>query len=127
MGFMGDLAKQILLRVVKPEMEQIAKDVKEAVAQTHKAASKAEAAVTMVKELRRQMSAAMAIDVGLREAGKVIILTRINGQDRVKIVDTKPQMTLAEYRQLVESLESEYGAKATWVDGPPGAEVMIRG
>lgn len=127
MGFFGNLARQILVQVVKPELERIAVDIKEAVTKATKAEHKADAAMVMVRELRRQMSAALALDVGLKEAGKVIIMSRVNGQDRVKIVDTKPQMTLAEYRQLVESLESEYGAKTVWVDGPRGSDVVIKG
>lgn len=127
MGFFGKLAREILVRVVKPELERIGADIKAAVTQAGKADAMAKAAMAQVRELRRQMSAALALDVGLKEAGKVIIMSRVNGQDRVKIIDTKPQMTLAEYRQLVESLEAEFGAKAVWVDGPRGAEVLIKG
>ena len=127
MSFFGNLARQILVQVVKPELDRIAEDLKGAMAKADKATSTAQASLAMVRELRRQMSAALAIDVGLKEAGKVIILSRVNGQDRVKIIDTKPTMTLQEYRTLVESLEAEYGVKANWVDGPPGTVVAIRG
>ena len=127
MGFFGTLARQILVQVVKPELERIGADIKAAVAQAAKAQATAQASLAQVRELRRQMSAALAIDIGLKESGKVIILSRINGQDRVKILDTKPTMTLAEYRGLVESLEAEYGVKANWVDGPASSVVAIRG
>jgi len=127
MGFFGTLARQILVQVVKPELERIATDIKDALAKAGKAEASAQAATAMVRELRKQMSAALAIDVTLKETGKVIVMTRIGGQDRVKIIDTKPAMTVREYRQLVESLEAEYGAKTVWVDGPPGSDVVIKG
>ena len=127
MSFLSSLARQILVQVVKPELERIAADIKAAGVEAHKAHTTAQASLVQVRELKRQMSAALAIDIGIKEAGKVIILTRINGQDRVKIVDTKPQMTIPEYKRLVESLEKEYGATATWVDGPQAAVEYIRG
>ena len=127
MGFFGTLAREILVQVVKPELERIAVDIKDAVAQAAKAQATAQASLAQVRELRRQMSAALAIDIGLKESGKVIILSRVNGQDRVKILDTKPAMTLSEYRGLVESLEAEYGVKANWVDGLEASVVAIRG
>jgi hypothetical protein len=127
MGFFGTLARQILVQVVKPELERIATDIKDALTKAGKAEASAQAATAMVRELRKQMSAALAIDVTLKETGKVIVMTRIGGQDRVKIIDTKPAMTVREYRQLVESLEAEYGAKTVWVDGPPGSDVVIKG
>ena len=126
MGLFVTLAGNILRQVVKPELEQIAKDLKGALDKATKAMAKADAAVVMVKELRKQMSAVMAIDVGLKEAGKVIILSRVQGQDRVKIIDVKPQMTIQEYRQLVESLQAEYGAQPVWVDAPTGTDVVIK-
>ena len=127
MGFFGTLARQILVQVVKPELERIATDIKDALTKAGKAEASAQAATAMVRELRKQMSAALAIDVTLKETGKVIIMTRIGGQDRVRIIDTKPMMTVREYRQLVESLEAQYGAKTVWVDGPPGSDVVIKG
>jgi len=127
MGFFGTLARQILVQVVKPELERIGADIKAAVTQGEKAATLAQAALAQVRDLKRQMSACLAIDIGLKESGKVIILTRINGQDRVKIVDTKRDMTIPEYRGLIESLEREYGARTTWIDGPPGAAEILRG
>lgn len=127
MGFFGTLARQILVQVVKPELERIATDIKDALTKAGKAEASAQAATAMVRELRKQMSAALAIDVTLKETGKVIVMTRIGGQDRVKIIDTKPAMTVREYRQLVESLEAEYGAKTVWVDGPQGSDVVIKG
>jgi hypothetical protein len=127
MGFFGNLARQILVQVVKPELERIGTDIKAAVDQAAKAHAVAQASLAQVRELRRQMSAALAIDIGLKESGKIIIMTRINGQDRVKILDTKRDMTIPEYRGLVESLEMEYGAKTTWIDGPPNAAELLRG
>jgi hypothetical protein len=127
MSFFGTLARQILVQVVKPELERIAADIKAAGVEAHKAHTVSQASLSQVRELKRQMSAALAIDIGIKESGKVIILTRINGQDRVKIVDTKPQMTITEYKRLVESLEREFGAQATWVDGPSGAREILTG
>jgi hypothetical protein len=127
MSFLSNLARQILVQVVKPELERIAADIKAAGVEAHKAHNTAQASLSQVRDLKRQMSAALAIDIGIKEFGKVIILTRINGQDRVKIVDTKPQMTIPEYKRLVESLEREYGATTTWIDGPPGAREILTG
>jgi hypothetical protein len=127
MGFIGKLARQILVQVVRPELERIAVDIKHAVTQAEKAATLAQAALVQVRDLKRQMSAALAVDVSLRDTGKVILLTRINGQDRVKILDVAPNMTIVEYRNFIEGVAEKYGARPVWIDGPPGAAEILKG
>ena len=122
MGFFANLARQIIEEATKPE--QAGSNDKSVIARVSKAEATAQAALSMVRELRKQMSAALAIDYSLKSTGKIIIMTRVNGRDHVRILDTKPDMAFAEYRDLVESLQKEYGASLIWVDGPPGSEVL---
>ena len=119
MGFWGNLTRKLIVKVVKPELVKLTKDIGEAL-------MKSNAAVNEVRDLKRQLTSLQAIDAGFRESGKVILLTRINGQDRVKIFDTKKDMTLAEYQRLSEQLSFEYGAKPTHVDGPMGTDLYIK-
>lgn len=131
MGFWRTLAGNIVRGVVKPELESFTKDimakVTDAVGMAHKAVQAAEAAVAEVRALRAQMSALMALDVGFKGAGKVILLTRIGDQDRIKIIDIKPQLTALEYKALVDKLKLEFGVgDPVWVDKPAGMnDVMV--
>lgn len=123
MGFWKTLAGSIVRDVVKPELEAIAKDFMVRIDAVGKSADvacfKAQAAVDEVKTLRKQMAALMALDVSFKEAGKVILLTRIGDQDRVKILDVKPEMTALEYKTLVERLKVDFGVgDPVWVDKP---------
>jgi len=127
MRFWFSLAGGLLRQVVKPELDAIAKNVGDAIRQATQAYEHAGAAISAVKELRQQMSACIAIDVGFKEGGKVILLSRVQGQDRVRIVNVKPELTLLEYKRLIDTLERDYGARPTWIDGPPGIpEILAR-
>lgn len=87
----------------------------------------AELAVGEVKALRKQLSAVMAIDVDLHEGGKVVLLSRVNGQDRCKIIPIERDLTAEQYRDFVKGVEATYGARARWADTPqgwPGAYVL---
>ena len=78
----------------------------------------AQSALAEVKRLRSQMSALQAIDVDLHHYGKAVIITRVEGGDRVKIVDIAPDMTLEQYRALVQDIVERFGARVSHVDGP---------
>ncbi len=72
--------------------------------------------------LRDQLTALQAIDVGLyRDAGKVIIIARVGGQDVVKVIDVQPRMEMTKYRDLVRHVEALYGVRPRWVDAGSGA------
>lgn len=132
MGFWKTLAGSIVRDVVKPELEAIAKDFMVRIDAVGKSADvacfKAQAAVDEVKTLRKQMAALMALDVSFKEAGKVILLTRIGDQDRVKILDVKPEMTALEYKTLVERLKVDFGVgDPVWVDKPAHMDDVLVG
>lgn len=87
----------------------------------HEVAGRLEIVSAAVRKLREQLSACQALDVGLHgDGGKAIVMTRVNGQDRVKIVDIAPNVTLEQYRQIVEGLQATYGAPPRWIDKPAG-------
>lgn len=67
-----------------------------------------------------KLQAIQAIDFGFKEDGKIIIVARVGGHDHVKVVDVPRNWTLPEYRHLVERLEQEYGARASFYDMPIG-------
>jgi len=132
MVFWKTLASGIIRDVVRPEVEALTVSLvgklADAVLQVDKAIQRADAAVAEVQALRKQMSALMALDVGFKDAGKVILLTRIGDQDRVKIIDVKPSLTPLEYKALVDRLQAEYGVVApTWVDKPVGMDDVLVG
>lgn len=122
MGFWRNLSKKIVDRVIKPELDSIRKDLGSKVAE---AVSKANAAVREVRELRAQLTALQAMDIGFHERGKVIVLASINGKDRVKIIETKMEMSPLEYKQLAETIKRDYGAQPRFVDAPVGGDIRI--
>jgi hypothetical protein len=132
MGFLRALAGSLVRDVVAPELEALGRDlgakVLEAATVAKRALQSAEAAVAEVRLLRQQMAAAMALDVSFKEAGKVIILTRIGDQDRVKFLDIKPEMTALEYKALVERLKEDFGVgDPVWIDKPMGVDDVFIG
>ena len=78
----------------------------------------AQLAFDEVKRLKSQLSALQAIDLDLHHYGHVVIITRVEGSDRVKIIDVVPELTLEQYRLLVRDVEDRYGARLSHVDGP---------
>jgi len=78
----------------------------------------AQSAFDEVKRLRGQLSALQALDVDLHHYGHAVIITRVGGADRVKIVDIASDLTVAQYRDLITGLERDFGARLSHVDGP---------
>jgi hypothetical protein len=111
MSFWTNLARNLVRDVVAPELETLLGKVCDATALAQKAVAAADAAVGEVKSLRKQLATLMAIEPGFGAMGKAVILARVGDQDRVKILDIKPELTLAEYKALVEQLKAEYGVK----------------
>jgi hypothetical protein len=72
------------------------------------------------EQLRGQLAAWQAIDVGAKDSGKFILCVRVRGKDLVQVIDVQPEMSIDEYRRLKEELESRYGARARWIDTPLG-------
>ena len=125
MRFLKIWIRKVASDVLRPEMEAAAKELLTRVASIGSTADlackRAQNAVDEVKSLRKQMAAAQALDVGFQESGKLIVLSRIGDQDRVKIIDIKPTLTLAEYRTLVDRIKEDFGVgDPNWVDAPPG-------
>jgi hypothetical protein len=113
------LASDLLKAIAKPALQEIDKKIAEALVIAKEALDNSSLTIAEVKSLKAQMSAAMAIDTSLKGQGKVIILTRINGIDKVKIMDVKPNMTIEEYKSLIETLETQYGDNMVWVGDTP--------
>jgi hypothetical protein len=80
----------------------------------------ASVAVDEVRILRKQMSAAMAIDVDLHDGGKVILLSRVGGEDRCKIIPIGVDLSAEQYRDFVLLIEETYGARSSFADVPRG-------
>ena len=120
------LASDLLKAIAKPALQELDKRIAEALTIAKEALANSSLTISEVKNLKSQMSIAMAIDTSLKGQGKVIILTRVNEIDKVKIIDTKPNMTIAEYKELIESLEAQYGNNMVWVDANPQVVTKLR-
>jgi len=131
MGFIQTLAHNILKDVIKPEVDRIAKSVLDRVTKLEASLLAAEtnssAAVSEVRSLRKQLTALQAIDANFKGTGKVVLLARVNGQDRVKIIDIKADMAIEDYKALITSLEREYGANVVFFDSPMPARRAVFG
>ena len=66
-----------------------------------------------------QLKALQAIDAGWHDAGKIIIMFHLDGQDIVKIIDVKRKTTMTDYIKLSKELEQEYGVPPKYFDGLP--------
>jgi hypothetical protein len=112
----------VIREIIKPEVVAITKGFSEQVMRAAqmggKAIEQSNVAIAEVRELRSQLSALLALDVDLKGQGKAIILTRVQGQDRCKIIDLPREMTLADYKNTVDGLKSMYGAELKFVDAP---------
>jgi len=40
--------------------------------------------------------------MGWKERGKIVIIAHVGNRDIIKIIDTKPEITLMEYREMSE-------------------------
>lgn len=104
-------AKRLIRWAVGDELGSLAVVVREA-------ESSARRALMAVQTYHRQLSALQALDVDLHGGGKVILLTRVQERDRIKIIDIAPKMTVQQYQQFVEEIKERYGARLHWVDTP---------
>ena len=77
-----------------------------------------EALMRELQTLKNRFTSLIAVDWGFKKSGKIILLTRMNGKDRVKIIDCKPGMSREEYNLTIRELEEKYGAQLEWDDGP---------
>lgn len=105
------LVRRVVCWALNRDLRRLQQDVREGW-------QAAGAAQKEVGKLRQQLSAVQAIDVDLHGGGKAIILTRVNGNDRCKIVEIAADFTVEQYRHLVQQLESTYGASPVWLDAP---------
>lgn len=105
------LVRRVVCWALDRDLGRLQREAKEAAGWSRQA-------VADVGKLRQQFSAAQALDVDLHGGGKAIILTRVNGNDRCKIVEIAPDFSVEQYRHLVQQLESTYGAPPQWIDAP---------
>jgi hypothetical protein len=103
-SLMQSLLKRLLGSTVCELMQPMMLRARESLAQSQK--------------LRDQVGCLMAVDVGYREGGKVIVLVRVGTQDMVKIIDIPPKMTLDEYKMIIARLEHDFGTGPRWTDAP---------
>lgn len=117
--------RRLILWAAKKEI----RDIVEAEAAMRLRSARAELTYQISQSVRKmedQMTALLAIDVPVsRDAGKVIIIARVAGRDIVKIVDVSPSMSVQELRDLVETLQSRYGAQLQFIDAPPGSVATL--
>ena len=85
----------------------------------------AEALSRTVKDTHQMLHAGVAVDVGLRDRGWLILCCRVDGRDRVMIQNLKPDMTLSEYRDLVKKLSYDFQHVA-YIDAPYGYESFLK-
>ncbi len=68
----------------------------------------------------------IAIDVGFREdPGWLILTCRVDGQDRVVLNKLRRDMSMREYKHLVENLSRDFGHVA-YIDAPHGVECFLK-
>lgn len=76
--------------------------------------------------LNAKITALQAIDVSMKdEAGKLIIMASVKGQDIVKIMDIPRSFSLEDHRRLIQEMEGRYGARQSFVDAPTSAKRML--
>ena len=78
-----------------------------------------------VRVLNELLHAGVAIDVGLRDRGWLILCCRVGGQDRVMIQHLNPEMTPEDYKVLVKKLSYDFQHVA-YIDAPHGYECFLR-
>ena len=79
-----------------------------------------------MSHLEQNLKALQAIDAGWKERGKIVIVAHVGDRDIIKIIDTKAELTLMEYKAMSERLEAEYGARATFFDTEHGGRAMAK-
>jgi hypothetical protein len=73
-----------------------------------------------------KIAALQAMDVPFgKDLGKIVIVARVRGQDIVKIIDIPPSMDVREYKELVEELQTRYGARPVFLDAPADKRTFI--
>lgn len=80
-----------------------------------------------LRNLVERLQPITAIDFGYREAGFIVVAQHMNGNDLVKIIPIEPKRTAREYREIVNRLEQEYGARPpSYADACPGDREVRR-
>jgi hypothetical protein len=118
-----------LVKILNQRILQLAEALRDALRSTNSNLHTLDKAVTtvcykvsMVQEGIKMLG---AIDVGvLRDCGWLILVSRVGGQDWVKLQELAP-MSLQEYRALVDRLK-ELGTEFKYVDGPLGAVDFLK-
>jgi hypothetical protein len=85
------------------------------------ASGEAARALRVANRAEGQVKSVMALDVGYKGEGWLVLITKVNGTDRVCLKRIKPDMSLREYKFLVDQLRQDYGGVLTHVDQIRGA------
>ena len=99
-----EMARRFLLRLLKQDFADV----------TRLAADAA------TKATSNKLAALLALDVGFKDAGKVVLIARVNGRDLVKILDCPPNWSMEEYERVCYEFKVRYGARPSFQDAPRG-------
>jgi hypothetical protein len=77
------------------------------------------------RSLSSLLHAGVAIDVGLKDKGWLILCCRVGGHDMVQIQNLRPEMTMKEYQELVKRLSYDCQHVA-YIDAPHGMEQFLK-
>jgi hypothetical protein len=78
-----------------------------------------------VRALGELLGPGVGIDVGLRDRGWLILCCRVNGKDYVQLQQLKREMTMGEYKELVERLSYDFQHVA-YIDAPSGMDSFLK-
>lgn len=78
-----------------------------------------------VRGMQQLLHPGVAVDVGFKDRGWLILVCRVAGRDRVMIQNLKPEMTMSEYKRLVEKLSYDFEGVA-YLDAPYGYESFLK-
>lgn len=69
----------------------------------------------LTKEVNK-LKPVVAFDVGYREAGFIVIAQRIGDKELCDIIPMHPKASMADYRDMKNRIEAEYGVQGAFVD-----------
>lgn len=73
------------------------------------------------ERIQGQIAALQALDIGFRGCGKIIVAARVDKRDFVHILDI-PQMSITQYKEVVERIKIDTGAVIGFLDSPYGSD-----
>ena len=73
---------------------------------------------TVVSRLTDQLKALQACDIDFKNAGKIILIAQVAGRDIVKIINIPRQISMNDWRRMIDDVEHRFGAKPSFIDEP---------